>query len=319
MKSRQGGLTIVELMVSLGLGLLVAAAAMALLLSSKASYVVHDEAALLQETGRYATEVMARGLRQAGYENWGRDASAILNTPEVSASIAGLDARSLKETETGIDFPLMKSINGSDVLAIRFIGTGARPNGDGMTLNCGGFGVAEPMDLEVDRGWNIFYVAADKSGEPELRCKYFGKTAWTSEAIARGVESLQVLYGIDTDADGMPNQFLKAATIHDLDQALVLVGNNAFERNIDRNRKTHWKKVVVVKLAFLVRGSQDAYMGTLASQYDLFGSHYADLNGAHDIGTRIKVESLPSSTRKRLRKVFSLTVQLRTHVAGGGA
>ncbi|MDB5762271.1 MAG: Pilus assembly protein PilW [Herminiimonas sp.] len=315
---RQSGLSIVELMVSLAVGMLVVMAATALLLSSKAGYTAQDEGERLQETGRYALEAITRAVRQAAYENWDREATAIVNTPTVSANLAGLDDRSLKETEIGIDAPLSKAINGSDVLAVRFIGAGAGPNGDGVMLNCAGFGVAEPVNLETDRGWSIFYVAADKSGEPELRCKYYGKSSWSSEAIARGVESFQVLYGIDTDADGLPNRFLNAAGVNELDNALVLAGANAIERAIDRNNKTHWKKVVVVKVALLVRGSQNARSGTPANRYDLFGKDYADVNAAGDIGTRINEETLPAAARNRLRKVFASTIQLRSAAAGSG-
>jgi type IV pilus assembly protein PilW len=315
----QAGLTIVELMVSITLGLLVAMAATALLLSSKAGYIAQDEGARIQETGRYAMEAIARAVRQAAYENWDREATAIVHVPEISANIAGLDASSLKETENGIDAPAAKPINGSDVLAVRFIGAGSGANGDGTMLNCAGFGVAEPVSLEDDRGWSIFYVAADKSGEPELRCKYYGKTSWNSEAIARGVESFQVLYGIDTDADGLPNRFLTATGINHLDQALTLEGVNAAARAIDKNRKTHWKKVVVVKVAILVRGSQSARADALTNQYDLFGKDYADINEATDIGSRIAETNLSAAGRNRLRKVFSSTIQLRSRTAGSGA
>ena len=312
----QAGLTIVELMVAITVGLLVVLAATSLLLSTKTSYLIQDEGARLQETGRYAIESITRAVRQAAYENWDTDAAPVLGTPELSANIAGLDASGLKEKDIGIEAPLTKSINGSDVLAVRFFGSGTGTGGDGTLLNCAGFPVAEPTDPELDRGWSIFYVAADKSGEPELRCKYFGKTSWNTEAIARGVETFQVLYGIDTDADGLPNTFLTATAVDDMDELLALDGPNAAARNIDRNRKTYWKKVVVIKTAILVRGAQGARAGQKPREYDLFGKDYADLNGAVDVGTRIKEESMPAANRNRHRKIFVSTIQLRNRTAG---
>jgi type IV pilus assembly protein PilW len=315
---RQGGLTIVELMISITLGLFIVLAASALLLSAKASYITQDEGARVQETGRYALEVLARAVRQTGYENWDQDTAAILNVPGLSASLSGLDARSLKEADHGIDVPVAKSVNGSDVLAIRFIGSGASPNGDGTMLNCAGFSVPAPASLEADRGWSIFYVANDKNGEPELRCKYDGKTSWNSEAIASGVESFQVLYGIDTDGDGLPNRYLTATNISDLDDELILDGPNAVARALDRNIKTNWKKVVVIKVALLVRSAVRTQGNAPANLYDLFGKDYADMHAANDIGTRISESSMAATQRNRFRKVFALTIQLRNRSAGSG-
>ncbi|OGB26483.1 MAG: pilus assembly protein PilW [Burkholderiales bacterium RIFCSPLOWO2_02_FULL_57_36] len=314
----ESGLTIVELMVAMTVGMLVVLAATSLFLSTKTGYIFQDEGARLQETGRYAIESITRAVRQAGHENWGNDAAAFLSTPEISANIAGLDASSLKESDPGIDAPLSKSINGSDVLAVRFIGSGTGTGGDGTLLNCAGFGVAQPINLEIDRGWSIFYVAADKSGEPELRCKYFGKTSWNTEAIARGIESFQVLYGIDTDADGLSNQFLTASAINKLDTLLLLEGPNASSRNIDKNRKTHWKKVVALKIAILVRSGQVARADPQAREYDLFGKDYADMNAAIDVGTRVKEAGMSAANRNRHRKIFVSTIQLRNHAAGSG-
>lgn len=312
----QAGLTIVELMISLTLSLLVILAATALLLSSKSGYAAQDDGTRIQETGRYALESIARAVRQTAYENWDTEQAPMIAGAAFSANIDGLDAHSLKENTDGIESAQATSVNGSDVLSLRFFGAA-----DGSILNCAGFGVAAPRSHEAAddvRGWSIFYVT-DSDGEPELRCKYFGKTSWTSEAIARGAESFQVLYGLDTDADGLPNQFLTATAIDALDATLSLVGHNAATRAVDKNRKTYWKKVTAIKVALLVRGSERARVDTLTTQYDLFGKDYGDAYAAVDRGTRIREEDVPHVIRNRLRKVFSLTIQLRNRAAGSGA
>lgn len=322
LRARQGGLTIVELMVSITLGLLVTMAAMALLQSSRSGYVAQDEGTRIQDTGRYAIESIARTVRQAAYENWDGNEAPIAASATFSANIAGLDGHSLKENSEGITAPVKKAVNGSDVLAIRFFGVGAGANGDGTMLNCAGFGVGAPSSrdhADLERGWSIFYVAADSGGEPELRCKYQGKSTWTSDAIARGVESFQVLYGMDSDADGLPNRFLNASAIDRLDDGLILVGKDAAALARDKNRKTFWKKVVIVKIALLVRGLQSARADALTAQYDLFGKAYGDAYAVADIGTRIKETELPPAIRNRHRKMFSISIQLRNQTAGSAA
>lgn len=313
------GISLVELMVAIAVGSVVAITASVMIVSAKSAYILHTESAQLEETGRYALEAVGRAVRQAAFEHWSREQAALVNLAEITPAIMGLDARSLKENDAGIDSPLNKSINGSDVLAIRFIGNGSGEHADDAMSNCAGYGVTEPVDLEHDRGWSIFYVASDKSGEPELRCKYRGKSGWNSEAVARGIESFQVLYGIDTDADGLPNRFLNADGIAGLDAALKPEGNNAVERKLDRNRKTHWKKVVAVRLAVLARSAQGIGGSTEKLRYDLFGTEYAQMHGHADVGTRIEEHSLPLASRSKLRKVFAATVRLRNQDACGDA
>lgn len=321
-QSNQAGLTIVELLVALTLGLIVVMAATALFLSSKAAYMTQDEETRLQESGRFALGVISRAVRQTAYEHWDREDAPLQMRPEFSANIVGLDAKSLRENNAGIESPLSTSMNGSDVLALRFFGSGsgASNDGDGTILNCAGFSVPAPVSqgwADVDRGWSIFYVAADNGGEPELRCKYFGKKSWTSDAIATGVESFQVLYGVDTDGDGLPNSYLTATAINALDSTLTLSGTDAAARAIDKNRKTYWKKVVVVKVALLLRGTQGNGAAARGAIYDLFGKDYADANASVDIGTRIKESDMPAPIRNRARRIFMQTIQVRNRSAGG--
>jgi type IV pilus assembly protein PilW len=312
----QAGLTLVELMISMTLGLFVVMASTALLLSTKAGYLVQDEGARMEETGRYALEIIARAVRQAAYENWDSAEAPIVADRSLSANIAGLDASRLKEKTEGIDAPASDAVNGSDVLALRFFGAGAGAHGDGTIINCAGFGVPAAASAESagqDRGWSIFYVAEGAGGEPELYCKYRSADGgWASDAIARGIESFQVLYGLDTDDDGLPNLLLTATAINDLDNSLVLDGADSAARAADRNRKTHWKKVAVVQVALLVRGSRNAAADATTTQYDLFGKEYADAHASRDKGTRIK----QAARFKAPRKIFTAVIQLRNQAAG---
>jgi type IV pilus assembly protein PilW len=320
--SMQAGLALVELMISMALGLLVIMVATALLLSAKTGYTLQDEGSRIEETGRFALEIVTRALHQTAHENWDTDGAPLVTRAEFSPNIKGLDASSVKQAVTGIESPQAGSVNGSDVLALRFYGTGSGTNGDGTVVNCAGFGVAAPASQDAadeGRGWSIFYVANSSSGEPELRCKYLGKSAWASDAIATGVESFQVLYGVDTDGDGMPNTYLNATAVEELDASLILDGVDAAAQARDKNRKTHWKKVAAVKIALLVRASTPAGVSAEKVRYDLFGEDYGDVHAASDRGIRIKEEDLPQAIRNRARRIFVQTIQLRNGSAGGGA
>lgn len=302
----QAGLTLVELMISIALGLFVVLAATALLISTKSSYVTEDEEIRVQDTGRHAIELITRAVRQAAYENWDSDEAPLVTTASMTANLAGLDARRVSATSTAIASPLTDGVvNGSDVLAIRFFGAGTGAQGDGTILNCAGLGVpaaTSSAEAEEARGWAIFYVARSESRIPGLYCKYKGKNGnWSAQAVASGVESFQILYGVDTDTDGLPNKFLNAAGVHDLDKGL----------GSDLTSLTHWKKVVVVKVALLLQSLENARADVPMAQYDLFGPDYSASYAKDDIGTRIQEEALSKDARKRLRKIFTATIQLR--------
>lgn len=319
---RQYGWTLTEMMIAITLGLFILLTAMGLLLSAKMGYVMQDQNAYIQETGRYATEVVSRSVRQAGYENWNSGTMPLQTADNFSANVMGMDAMTLKKTSAGLDGATATDVvNGSDVLALRFFGEST--DGEvGAILNCAGLSVAAPASVqtaEQERGWSIFFVAKDSAGEPELRCKYQSKTSWNADAIARGVESFQVLYGIDADGDGQPDQFLNADDIDKLDNQLLLVGENAIVRARDKNRKTAWKKVRTIKFSLLVRGSQNARDDTLANEYNLFGNDYSNAHGYKDKGVRIREDVLPAASRNRIRKIFTHTIQLRNDVAGNDA
>lgn len=311
--NREAGLTLVELMVSIALGLGITLAATSLLLSAKSGYLLHKDSAQLQENGRYAIEAVTRAVRQAGYENWER-AGAVEVGRMQDASLEGLDAKSLKGASPGIDAPVDAAVNGSDVLALRFSGTGEGSSGDGIMLNCAGFGIpASGYGNEPGRGWSIFYVGQDGAGEPELYCKFRGAGSWSSQALVRGVESFQVLYGVDTDADGVPNRLMNASSINALDQSLPPpVGGGS----VAHGEGSYWTKVVLVKVAFLVRGAEPLRDRAAAARHDLFGKEYADAHAGTDPGTSIDTGTLPDRVRNRIRKVFNATILLRNQPLG---
>lgn len=65
-RQRQVGLTLVELMVAMLLGLVVIGAVVSVLLSSRQSYTTNNSLSQVQDNARIAFELMARDIRQAG-------------------------------------------------------------------------------------------------------------------------------------------------------------------------------------------------------------------------------------------------------------
>jgi type IV pilus assembly protein PilW len=303
--ARAGGFTIAEFMVAMSLGLAVLLAAGALLIGATRGHAALLESAEMDDTGRYALDALARAVRLAGHVDWAAHPAL---DPAAPAPVAGLDARSLTHSGAGIDTPLPDAANGSDVLALRFSGTGPPPDGDGGTLDCAGF----PVHRD-DEGWSIFYVALNAQGDAELRCKYRGAAGWSSDAVAGRVDSFQVLYGLDLDGDGAPNRYLTATAIAALDAALVLAGATPAERAADLRTRTHWKRVAAVRVGLLLHGPRIDAGAVTNVVYDLFGQGYGAALAAGDRGSRLAALELDRSDRSntaRMRKVYGATVAL---------
>ena len=310
-RHRMTGLGLVEMFVALAVGLLVTLAASALVVNASANFVHHTESARLNDSGRYALAIIAQSARQAAFVNWDAAAVPPATLPEATANISGLDAATISRTSSGIDEPLANAVNGSDVLALRYAGSGS-PDADGSVLNCAGFGIAAAA-TEAQRGWSIFYVAVGGDGVAELRCKYRSANSWGADAIVRGVDSFQVLYGLDTDAppDGVPNRYLNASAVRALDAELLLEGATAAARAQDLNRKTWWKRVAGIKVGLLLHGAAHSRPGALPAQYDVLGGAYADGAAEADRGVRIRESLLPEGQRQRVRRVFETSIALR--------
>ena len=103
-RTRQRGLTLIELMVAILLGLFLIAGTISIFISNKQSYTAQNDMGRIQETGRFAMDMVVRDVRMAGYfgcvNNMGTDAihnvlnamatpGSLLNT---TYAIEGLDS-----------------------------------------------------------------------------------------------------------------------------------------------------------------------------------------------------------------------------------
>lgn len=298
---RECGLSLAELLVAVSLGLGVLLAGSTLLVGANASYVGHADAAGIDDSGRYALEVIGRAVRQGAFADWER-LGAGGPAPGTPAPLLGLDDRSISKTSFGIDSPLTASVNHSDVLAVRYTGAGAGPDGDGSVLNCAGFPVHALED-----GWSIFYVARNADGQGELRCKYRGTSSWGADAVVAGVDGFQVLYGLDTDTprDGVANRFVSASALNALDAALSPSGATPAELEADRNAKTSWKRVTSVKVALLLHGERP-FTGIVApAAHELFGQDYGAAHAISDPGVTLSEAELSGRAGPRMRRLFT--------------
>jgi type IV pilus assembly protein PilW len=305
------GMSLVELLVAVTVGLLVLLSGAKLLLSAQRGQALQAEAAEVDDAGRFAIETITRAARQAAYVNWDQGEAGVGIDTNARPRIAGLDNHLVSKASDGIAQPLTGAVNGSDILALGFGGAGQGAHGDGSITSCAGFGVGEGED-----GWSIFFVARSATGEAELRCKYRGQASWGADAIVSGVDTFQVLYGIDTDdpADGIANLYVSARVVQALDDAMVLAGADASARDSELRRRTHWKRVASIKVGLVLHGRKQIHRDRDPAIYEVFGKDYAETQGSEDPGTRVNEVAMAPEMRGRERRVFGATIALRNPV-----
>lgn len=185
---RQAGLTLMEVMVALTIGLVVLLAVGSVYLGSRQTYRVQEDNARLQESGKYALEVIGRSLRQAG-----ADAEMNFNPVAITpqCDVAGV-CTPVAGTNGAAAAP--------DTMAIQFYASREELNaGAWITRDCTGGVVASG---------NVVTNTFDVNGT-DLRCT--GSVGGT-QALVSDIEDMQVIYGIDINGDQSADQYVAAPT-----------------------------------------------------------------------------------------------------------
>ncbi|MGH8452930.1 MAG: PilW family protein, partial [Nevskiales bacterium] len=125
----QDGTGLIEVMISVTLGLLLLVALLAAYNDSKATFRVQDSVSRLQENARYAIHLISRDLRMAGYRGCVRDSTvaSIKNTLNTSSAflydfetpVQGFEGNTNGSWTPALDTSLTSVTPGTDVLVIR--------------------------------------------------------------------------------------------------------------------------------------------------------------------------------------------------------
>ena len=101
-----------------------------------------------------------------------------------------------------------------------------------------------------------FFVGLDAAGNPALKMQHYSGAmngalpGLTVEDLADGVEAMQVLYGVDTNDDGLADGYFKASEV-----ATMVVPPHPHVIYIDDSM---WRDVVSVRVGLLMRGQDVA-------------------------------------------------------------
>jgi type IV pilus assembly protein PilW len=288
--SAQRGVTLVELLVSLVLTGLITLAATALYTVTLSSYRTVDAGQEIQENGRFALEIIGQAARLAGYQNYTqRDGEGEDNTRRFVVSsfptVRGFNNSTIKSSTTndGDGASNNGGYNLSDTLAFRFHGSSQRNNAvepDGSMIDCQGIAQSYPTNGD-DVALSLFWIKEDSTGEPSLRCTSRGVAP---QPIVKGVETFQVMYGLDTNGDSVPQQWVSGQSV------------------------TNWQQVVAVRVGLVIRGDAGSSQGQSATVAE---------NNLYPLGKEFTGNSTEAGlifatpNDGRLRRVFNATFKLR--------
>ena len=349
--SDQCGMTLIEIMLALLLGLFLIGGAIQIFLSAKNSYRIQENLSRIQENGRFALELLSHDIRLAGYFGCSGVSATnpivIANHPLVAPHAHGGNANvvagsivtggdnnttgSFTTTPALASNPLTPVVQNTDAITVQFgescggyttvalstvdptiaaipsnntcgtitNGTATTPGtplvisscdsthifraSAGTTQNKDGTGTAtQSLGKTYAAGSEImlfrsytYFIRLGASGLPSLyRLDNNMATGGSTNPVEliEGVENMQIVYGVDTDADGVANNYI-AGTSANIPAA-------------------DWDKVVSLRIFLLLQSIDDNVTDKPAPYYYMSGTATA-------------------ATDRRLRKAYTLTVALR--------
>ncbi len=287
-RSLQRGLTLIELMVSMALGVMVVGATVALYSVASTTSTTSNEEQGLQDSGRFALLTLASMAHMAGYINYTNDPNTPSQTP-IYPAVEGADKAKVTGandiTNVGVTINRSTGDTFGDSVGFRFQ---SPISSDSSMVDC--LGNNHVIVSKTDLGLNVFYVGTGTDSEPTLLC-VSGNTSsqplfGTAQPLIRGVETLRVVYGVDLNSDTIPDKWLTAAEVAALSIATGTVASP-------------WGYVVAIRIGMVMRGAVGS--GGQAGAQTLYplGQKFAPA----------VTFSAPSDGR--LRRVFNATFQMR--------
>ena len=247
----QAGLTLVEMMVAITVGLILIAGVIQIFTSSKQTYRIQDATSRLQENGRFAVDMLRRDVRMGGF--WGcnsniTNVSSNLNAPGNYVDItlsgisgtdgaagapdtitlqgafsSGLNVNSHSQAAASFATPvgndltqfeiiLVSDCNKADISQI----SNANPASGSVVVNTGvgapGNATKPPQYPPDSSIYHVRKMTYSIQNGASGQPGLFLNVDGVDQEVVEGVEDMQILYGEDTDANNTANRYVPAGT-----------------------------------------------------------------------------------------------------------
>jgi type IV pilus assembly protein PilW len=359
------GVTLIEMMISLTIGLIIIAGIGYIFLGSRQGFRSQDALARMQEGARTTFEIMDKDIRMAGFtgcppnsaasgdinilssaSDWDKNligqpligydssdtswsASGGLNG--VATNVLRGDALTVLRTDNSQEFIVLSHntgtsqitltanhdiIQGAVLIAAKAdcsrtavfqktntctitsgsCGNAIVQHGSSSAITTYALGSPAGTTYTFDAGSRIYrlkavtyYIRTNTDGEPALYRQVLGATTGSpsnsAEEMIEGVQDMQLLYGIDTNADRAVDSYVTANTL---------------------TTSANWLTVLGIRVSLLMVSRQDEQgITTVPQQYSL------DMNGDGDVAD---TGETVTPTDQLLRKVFTTTIAVKNRL-----
>ncbi|WP_227718132.1 PilW family protein [Microbulbifer sp. Q7] len=347
---RQRGISLVELMISITIGLILMTGVVQLFLTSRTTFSTQQALARVQESGRLAMDFLSEDIRMAGFAGCNSRYTQVTNYLNDENLLAfkfdvGIEGEDDVSANPPAGYP-DDAIEGTDILVVRSAGgislgvpkpndannvyaryvSDVAPCGEAQTgssgicsddilivANCTNAVVFQATEVEGNAStgevriahgagdspgnrvtaWDVsdavspvsfaddaqvfqvvttvYFIAQGAGGIPSLWQETNGLAA---QELLEGVQDMQLTYGVDSNSDGVPENYVDAGSLSSADA---------------------WAEVVSVRVALLVQSGEDNVLAE-PQPYTFNGVT------VNDPGDR------------RLRQTFESTVAVRSRV-----
>jgi type IV pilus assembly protein PilW len=242
LRSRARGFSLIEILISLVIGLVVVGAVVVSIIDSGKAGRYQAAYAQMNEDAQIGLSILSRDLQMAGYAQptgqttSGSGASLIVslssNTLGTSTPVFGCDTGFADPRAT----PLVCGTTATPAFEVVYEADARNtvPTGGGVPSDCLGNSIPVGPPYVAH---NRYFISAGNSGRPELYCAS-DNTANTPQPLIENIESMQVRYG--TSVLASPTQVVRYVT------ATEVAGQGAAE----------WARVISVRVCLLVRSAE---------------------------------------------------------------
>lgn len=269
-QSRQAGLSFIELLISMVIGIVLLGGMLTVYMAGKRSYSDGEQLAMMDESARNAIDILKRHLEHAGYASvTGIPVTDYVLSP--STQIVGSNTKFFPNT-------VKKSADGtgssSDTVGIRFksdsrVYTDCTENVldkdkricTGLVNNESCADSSTPISANDSLIYNSFGINVNDELNnvsekiPLLYC-YSALNA-SGVSVAQGIENMQVNYGVDTNNDKVADRYLTATQL---------------------NTEGLWNKIISIQVALLVRSRDPFYSSAKQESFTLLDKTLSGFN-----------------------------------------
>lgn len=195
-KSNHAGFTLVELLVAMVIGLIMLGAVIGLYVTSSQTAKFQSGLLRVEENGRFATDMISRTIRMAGYDD------PLDDSEDSPTTVVELPTPYMSGTNNsgGTLFTMSNLKSTGDTIAVRYQGGTDIRDCQGRPVGSNEWVTSQ---YGITTGSNLVCATQDMGG-----------TTIDGVTIAEGVEDMLILYGLDTDNDGFANRYVNASGVN---------------------------------------------------------------------------------------------------------